>query len=132
MSIRILVGMLACGENERDQAIAALKAQSYKNYEFFLLENLPNKAAHETLYARFMASARQFDLFMKLDADMVLTRESALAEVADFFLSNAEVELLFFELLDWYTDTLIPGMTIVRSTARWPEHPDQLLVDSYI
>ena len=132
MSIRILVGMLAAGENERDQAIAALHAQSYKNYEFFLLENLPNKEAHEALYSRFMASADRFDVFLKLDADMVLVRDSVLAELADFFAANPEVELLFFEIIDWYSDALIPGITITRSTARWPLHPDQLLVDSFI
>ena len=124
--------MLAAGENERDQAIAALHAQSYKDYEFFLLENLPNKAAHEKLYSRFMASADQFDVFLKLDADMVLVRDSALAEVANFFTDNPNVELLFFELVDWYSDSLIPGMTITRSTARWPLHSDPLLVDSFI
>ena len=132
MGNRILVGMLAAGENERDQAIAALRAQTHKDYELFVIENRPNKEAHEALYSRFMSSADQFDIFFKLDADMVLVRNTALEEVADFFAGNPEVELILFELIDWYSDSLIPGLVITRSTARWPAHPDQLMVDSFV
>jgi hypothetical protein len=132
MSGRILVGMLATDENEREQAIAALRAQTHPDYEFFLIENQPNKAAHEALYSRFMAAAARFDVFLKLDADMVLTRDTALAEVAGYFAANPDVGLLTFELIDWYSDTLIPGMVITRNTARWPVHDDQLLVDSSV
>ncbi len=132
MGNRILVGMLAAGENERDQAIAALRAQTHKDYELFVIENRPNKEAHEALYSRFMSSADQFDIFFKLDADMVLVRSTALEEVADFFAGSPEVELILFELIDWYSDSLIPGLVITRSTARWPAHPDQLMVDSFV
>lgn len=124
--------MLAAGENERDQAIAALRAQTHKDYELFVIENRPNKEAHEALYSRFMSSADQFDIFFKLDADMVLVRSTALEEVADFFAGSPEVELILFELIDWYSDSLIPGLVITRSTARWPAHPDQLMVDSFV
>jgi hypothetical protein len=129
---RILVGMLAAGENERDQAVAALRAQTHQDYELFVIENRPNKEAHETLYSRFMSSARDFDIFFKLDADMVLLRNTALEEVAAFFAANPDVELLLFELIDWYSDSLIPGLVITRSSARWPSHSDQLMVDSFV
>jgi hypothetical protein len=129
---RILVGMLAAGANEREQAIAALRAQTHKEYDLFIIENRPNKEAHEALYSRFMSSAGEFNIFFKLDADMVLVRNMALAEVANFFATNPGVELILFELIDWYSDSLIPGLVITRSTARWPAHSDQLMVDSYV
>ena len=132
MGNRILVGMLATDENERAQAVASLRAQTHKEYELFIIENRPNKEAHDALYARFMSSADRFDIFFKLDADMVLLRDTALAEVTDFFAGNPEVELLLFELIDWYSDTLIPGLVITRSSAKWPAHSDQLMVDSYV
>jgi hypothetical protein len=129
---RILVGMLATGENEREQAIAALRAQTHREYDLFIIENRPNKEAHEALYSRFMSAAGEFDIFFKLDADMVLARNTALEEVANFFATNPDVELILFELIDWYSDSLIPGLVITRSTARWPTHADQLMVDSYV
>jgi hypothetical protein len=129
MGNRILVGMLASGENEREQAIASLRAQTHQDYELFVIENRPNKEAHDALYTRFMSSAGQFDIFFKLDADTVLLRDTALAEVADFFAGNPAVELILFELIDWYSDSLIPGLVITRSTARWPTHSDQLMVE---
>lgn len=132
MGKRILVGMLATDENERDQSIAALRAQTHSEYELFMIENRPNKEAHEALYSRFMAEAGRFDIFFKLDADMVLMRNTALEEVANFFAGNPDVELILFELIDWYSDSLIPGLVITRSSARWPTHPDQLMVDSYV
>jgi len=124
--------MLAAGENERDQAIASLRGQTHQDYEFFIIENRPNKEAHEALYSRFMAEAGRVDIFFKLDADMVLSRNTALEEVANYFAGNPDVELILFELIDWYSDTLIPGLVITRSTARWPSHSDQLMVDSYV
>lgn len=124
--------MLATDENEREQAIASLHAQTHKDYDFFIIENLPNKEAHETLYSRFMSSAARYDIFFKLDADMVLRRKTALQEVVSFFDGNPEVELILFELLDWYSDSLIPGLVITRSTARWPLHDDRLMVDSTV
>ena len=132
MGNRILVGMLATDENERAQAAASLRAQTHKEYELFIIENRPNKEAHEALYSRFMSSAGEFDIFFKLDADMVLLRDTALAEVAGFFAGNPDVELLLFELIDWYSDSMIPGLVITRSTAKWPAHSDQLMVDSFV
>ncbi len=132
MGNRILVGMLASGENERDQAIAAVRAQTHAEYELFVIENRPNKEAHEALYSRFMDAAGEFDIFFKIDADTVLVRNSAFTEVADFFAANPDVTLLLFELIDWYSDTLIPGLVITRSSARWPKHDDRLMVDSLV
>jgi hypothetical protein len=124
--------MLAAGENERDQAIASVRAQTHKEYDLFVIENRPNKEAHEALYSRFMSSAGEFDIFFKLDADTVLVRNTAFAEVATFFAGSPDVELLLFELIDWYSDSLIPGLVITRNTARWPKHSDQLMVDSFV
>jgi hypothetical protein len=132
MGLRIHVGMMSCGENERDRAIEAVQAQIYSDYEFFLIENRPNKEAHEALYERFTASADQFQIFLKLDADIVLRRPTAFHEVASFFSKNPEIGLLLFELIDWYSDSLVPGIVITRNSARWPKHSDQLMVDSYV
>jgi len=124
--------MLSCGENERERAIEAVRTQTYLDYEVFLIEDRPNKEAHEALYERFMASADRFQIFLKLDADMVLRRSTALQEVAGFFTRNPDTGLLLFELIDWYSDSLIPGVVVTRSTARWPGHSDRLMVDSYV
>jgi len=132
MRQRILVGMMACGENERDRAIEAVQGQTYGDYEFFLIENRPNKEAHEALYEKFTTSADRFQVFLKLDADMVLQRPTAFEEVANFFAKHPNVGLLLFELIDWYSDSLIPGIVIARSSARWPKHADRLMVDSYV
>src|SRR5918992_979837 len=131
MSHRILVGILACGENEKSDAIAALKAQTYSDWDFFLIEDKPNKQAHEELYDRFAQSKLQYDLFLKLDADTVFIRTSALQEISDLFHATPDIVGAGIDLIDFYSNSLIPSLAVATGGVEWPRHTDNLLVDSY-
>lgn len=126
---RFLVGMMYCGENERPQAVAALERQTLASWRLFGIDHLPNKAAHDRLYAGFMNDADRHDFFLKLDADMVLVTDRALEIVAAAFDAAAELEALMYDVHDWYCDRLIPGLTAFRSSVRWTAHDDGLMVD---
>jgi hypothetical protein len=123
--------MLACGENEKDQAIAALNAQDHDDWDFFLIENKENKVAHEELYSRFEASANSYHLFLKLDADTVFRRTSALREISAMFDSRPDAAGILVDLLDFYSNSLLPGLMITTGDVRWPRTADKLMVDSY-
>ena len=62
--MRILIGILHTIENEFPQCIEAIKNQTYQNFDYFVVENIPNKEAHDTLYRRFMDSADNYELFI--------------------------------------------------------------------
>jgi len=124
-----LVGMLFCGENERAQAVAALERQELESWDLFVLENLPNKAAHDALYGEFMARAADYDFFLKLDADMVFRHERGLTTIRDLFAADPGLEGMMFDVHDWYSDYLTPGLQVFRSSVRWAPHADPLMVD---
>lgn len=129
MNPSVLVGMLYSGENERGDAVAALKGQRFTDWELVSFENLPNKQAHDELYQMFMEEAGNFSHFLKLDADMVLRRETALQEILDVFHRVPELDWLMLDVQDWYTDTLIPGLQTFSNRVRWPASADLLMVD---
>ncbi len=130
MTLRVLIGTLHSGENEFDQCIAALRRQSYPHWEQFVLANLPEHEAHERLYDRFMENARGFELFLKLDADMVLSAPDKLAAAVCLFEQSPSLGHAVFRVHDWMTDTPIIGIHLFRNRVRWPAQSNALFLDS--
>ena len=83
--MRILVGTLATIENEFDACTASIQRQTHRDFEQFVIRDLPNKQAHDTLYRTFMSRAEAFDLLIKVDADMVLTDDRFFEKVVERF-----------------------------------------------
>lgn len=109
-----------CIENEYEQCLASIKQQTYKDFEYFIVRNLPNKEAHDKLYGTFMDNADQFDLFIKIDADMVLCRSTFFEEVVQRNLSSSEeIDDLEIAVYDHFTDRLIYGLHIYSHRMQW-------------
>ena len=128
--MRLLVGTLYTIENEIDRCVASIEMQRGVSFEHFILKDLPNKEAHDTLYRRFMDNADAFDLFVKVDADMVLTRDTLFLEMTKKFEAIPCLEDLNIAVHDFYTDQLIFGLHAYRNTVRWPESDENLFVDA--
>lgn len=127
--MRILVGILHCIENEFDQCLAAIDSQTYKLHERFIISNLPNKAAHDKLYQTFMDRAHEFELFVKIDADMVLSRETFFEELVQRFQAELSLEHLQIKLDDWMTGCRIFALHAYRNSYRWIENDEAHFVD---
>lgn len=125
--MRVLVGILKSGEKEFESCIQALKQQTIKDTEYFVLENLPNKKAHDTLYQRFMDQSTSSDFFLKLDADMVFTSDDSLEKMLGLF--GNEVAHLFVYVFDVPSSMKIPGIQMFRSDTLWEGSNDLLNVD---
>ncbi|MHC4107933.1 MAG: hypothetical protein ACYSTY_07600 [Planctomycetota bacterium] len=130
MTLRVLIGTLHSGENEFDQCVAALRRQSYPHWEQFVLADLPEQEAHERLYARFMECAREFELFLKLDADMVLSAPDKLGAAVRTFEESPSLDHAVFRVHDWMTSTPIIGIHMFRNHVRWPARSNSLFLDS--
>lgn len=129
---KILIGTLYSLENELTECRASIERQTYKDYEHFILRGLPDKDAHDKLYKTFMDQADQFDLFLKLDADMVIENENLLQQVADKFKKNPNMHILTIPVHDYFTDSLIIGMHTYRNTVKWPERINDVFTDDHI
>ncbi|MBK1631878.1 hypothetical protein CKO31_14265 [Thiohalocapsa halophila] len=127
--MNILVGITHCIENEFEQCLESIDRQTLPAFDRFVLSNLPNKEAHDTLYRTFMERAGEVDLFIKVDADMVLARPTFFEECAERFRSEPELEHLEIALNDWMTRRRIFGLHVYRSTHRWQQTAEAIFVD---
>jgi len=118
-----------CIENEFDDCIAAIKSQTYQQFEYFVIQNLPNKTAHDTLYAAFMKRAGEFDLFIKIDADMVLCRNDFFEQVVKRFEQNTEMDLLEIQVQDFFTNRFIGSLNVFRNTVTFNINDEKVFVD---
>ena len=127
--MKILIGTLFCGENEFEECKKSIHRQTHKEYEHFVLSNLPNKEAHYKLYHTFMERSSEFALFLKVDADMVLARDDVLALIVAWFKNRPNLLKLTMPLHDFFTDRRISGMHAFRSCVTWQQSGERLFVD---
>ena len=117
--MKILVGTLHAIENELDECLASIRAQTHPAHDLFVISGKPNKEAHDDLYQTFMDRAGEVDLFIKIDADMVITRPTFFEEVVERFEAEPDLTHLLIAVHDWMTDRPIMGMHVFRSCHRW-------------
>jgi hypothetical protein len=126
---RVLVGTLYCGENEFEALKESLRGQNYSHWEHVVYKNLPNKEAHDRLYRTFMEEQDNFDLFLKLDADMVFRSDDGLDQIVRVFLENPGLDHLTLAVRDWYSDSLIEGLHTFTDRAQWETGGEPRFVD---
>ena len=127
--MRILVGIMYTMENELEECLDAIDGQSYRNFDRFIVEGLPFQLAHETLYGTFMEQAREFDLFIKVDADMVIENLHLFSGIVSRFRENDWMDELSIPVHDFFSEQLIPAMHTYRNSVIWQKHDDELFSD---
>jgi hypothetical protein len=127
--MRILVGVMRCIENEFGLCMASLQCQTLRAQDVFVISGLPNKKAHDQLYSTFMERAGEADLFVKLDADMVLDRSTLFEEIAARFLEWPSLDHLQIAVDDFFTGLRIMGLHVYRSSHRWIANDERHFVD---
>lgn len=128
-SARFLVGTLYSGENELEACKRSVQQQRGVLVEHKIFEYLPNQRAHEVLYSEFMRRHAEFDVFVKLDADMVLRHPMALQAIQGVFAEDASVDHAEFAVHDWYSNQLLMGMHAFSPRATWTKSSESLFVD---
>lgn len=126
---RFLILTLASGENERAECCRSVDAQLGVEHEHRVFEDLPKAEAHARLYRTIMAESGNFDLFLKLDGDMVLADDNALARIVSYFERVPELDHLVLGVSDWFTDSTIIGVHTFSSRVRWQPNPSGLFTD---
>lgn len=127
--MRLFIGTLYTGENGFDECIRSIQEQAYQNIEHFVFRNLPNKGAHIALFQSFLERSNEFDLLVKVDADMVLTNPSLFENIVHKMEANPSVEILTIAVHDFFSDRLIYGLNAYRNSVRWDFSKENLFVD---
>jgi hypothetical protein len=128
--MQLFIGTLYSIENEYSECIQAIENQSYQHFEHVIIKNLPNKKAHDALFSSFIERTDQFDLLVKIDADMVLVDCDFFAKVVQRFTSDEKLEHLEIAVQDFFSDQPIWGMNIYRNTIYWQKNNEDLFVDN--
>lgn len=127
--MKVYVGTLYSGENEYDECLDSIHRQSYTNYEHFIFKNLPNKEAHSTLFSSFIQMANQFEVLIKVDADMVLTNELVFENIVKKMEENKWLDIFSIAVYDFFSDQLIYGLNAYRNSLRWDTENELVFVD---
>lgn len=125
---RVFVGTLACGESEMVESAAAIAAQEGVTVTHVVIADKPELEAHNSLWEAWRARQSTHDIFVKVDADTVLNRPTALAEIAALF-RNPEVTGAQILLHDYFTDSLIAGLNAFSRAVIFREGSDRLFAD---
>lgn len=128
--MRILIVSLYSGENEFSDSVKSVDFQTFKDWKHVVFKNLPNKEAHEKLYNYFMESQSAYDLFIKLDADMVFTNKFALHKIIRIFEAEENLDHLILGVKDWYSSLPIEGLHIFSNRTTWLKSSELLNVDT--
>ncbi len=128
--LQVLIGTMYSGETELDECVEALRDQKYCYRSQFIVEHLPEIAAHDQLYKQFMHHSGEYDLFLKLDADMVLSDRDKLGAAVALFEQSPNLDHAVFTVQDWMTSSPVIGIHMYRSRVRWTQRGGQSLVDS--
>lgn len=128
--LRIMIGTLSSGENEIELCKKSVISQVSKTnlFDHMIIENLPKKEAMDTLYKNFLSS--DYDLLIKLDADMVLVDTDFVDSVANFFKHNKDISLLQCALTDYFSGQEMQGINIYTKDMIWESSSqDKLFTD---
>ena len=130
--MNIFVGTLYSGENEYEECLASIQAQTYRKFDHFIFEHLPKLEAHRTLYHSFLDKRDQYDLLIKIDADMVLTSDFLFEGIVEKFSQNASLDVLAIAISDFFSGRLINGLNSYRNTVEWALDPENVNADVVI
>lgn len=126
---RALVGILHVGEPSLAQAISSAASQEHVEATVHLIGHRPKWDAHHELFEYFSSAGRDFDLLVKLDADMELLHPRLLAASGDLFARHDRVDHIILGVDDWLSGERIMGMSIWRGGVFWKAPPPDLFTD---
>jgi hypothetical protein len=130
LDTKILVGILYCGENEWSECERSIAQQTLPAAGQFTLAWLPNRQAHQKLYETFESHRDEVDLFLKIDADMVLRKSNLFENIAAFFLDQPSVDHLEVAVYDHFLEENIFGLNCFRNTIARKDRNNAIFTDA--
>ena len=130
--MRIFVGVLYSGENEYQECLSSIDSQTYPEFDVHKFEYQPKLEAHRSLYHSFLDKKDRYDLLIKIDADMVLTRPELFQQIVDKFEQNPDLDVLGIAIWDFFTGGYINGLNSYRNTVSWELDPRNVNADAVI
>jgi glycosyltransferase involved in cell wall biosynthesis len=128
-SPRLFIGTLYSQENEYAACVRSIQSQTYQNFDHFVFTDLPNKEAHVALFSAFLEKKDQYDLLIKVDADMVISNPDLFEMIVKKMVESPSIQILSIAVHDFFSDQLIFGLNTYRNTVHWDFKKEKLFVD---
>lgn len=129
---KIFVGTLYCGENDFKFCLDSISQQAGVEIKHCIIENLPEAAAHNKLWDSWRSVQKDFDIFVKIDADTVLVHENILYEICKVFSSNNRITGMQCPLKDYFTNEFINGLNCFSNKVQFNNTKNELYCDRNI
>lgn len=126
---RTLVITLSCGERELPECKKSVANQKNTDVHHHVISGLPSAEAHAALYRTVMRMQGEYDLFVKLDGDMVFATPEAVSRIRDYFSRNVGLDHAVFPVYDHLTNRNIVGFHTFSWRSAWSASDEQLFVD---
>lgn len=127
---RVFVGTMYCGEHDFEGCKAAIASQADVEVVHCIIENLPERDAHNRLWASWRAVQNTgFAMFVKVDADTVLAHDHVLVELSNVLKANPRITGIQAPLHDYYTNGFINGLNCFTSDVIFSDSTDTLYCD---
>lgn len=120
----VFVGTLYSNEGDFDVCCEMVRVQSSVNVKHVVIPDLPEREAHNALWAEWTSHKSDFDIFVKVDADTVLAHRDVLAEVWNLFEQDPELTGVQAPLWDRFTDAPINGLNCFSPVVQFSASPD--------
>ena len=127
--MRILVVTLHAGENEFERCVESIRRQTHPIRHHLVVEGLPVAEAHEVAYSYFYSRPSEFDLMVKVDADMVLHSDRLFEGIVRRFTERPDLMVLGIAVEDFFTGGSIWGLNSYRNGLAWKGLPDPVYAD---
>jgi hypothetical protein len=121
--VKILVLTVESGENEFSECLSSVQ-RAADSCEYSLeckhisFSGLSRHEADSTVYKTIMDRVNDYDFFIKLDADMKVSKDF-FTLLCEYLLSNAEVAHLIIPVRDFLSGKEIIGLHIFSKFVRW-------------
>lgn len=128
----ILIITLYCGENEIDACKKSVRTQNWQGrIDHIIIADKNNIDAHAACYRTIMDRSAEYDLFIKLDADMVFCHDNAVADMVLLRHKHHNPLHCVFPVHDMLPGRLSIGIHMFARGCQWAiENHDPLFIDA--
>jgi hypothetical protein len=126
---KIFVGTMYCREGDFIDCCHAINKQTSVIITHHIIKDMPEKEAHNELWSAWRAAKQDHDMFVKIDADTVLTNNEILSEFWNVMQNNVRVTGIQAPLLDYFTDGYINGLNCFSPKVVFQDTTDGLFCD---
>lgn len=129
---RIFVGTMYTQEGDFLECLRRIQEQEGVIVSHFIVSGLKEKEAHNALWHAWRGQQKTHDLFVKVDADTVLSTPQTLAQIWELFATNPRLTGVQAPLHDYMTDSFINGLNCFSPRVIFNDTQDELYCDRQV